>query len=147
MPGDGTVEERLRRLEDLDEIRRLFQEYRRALDGRDLDAYTRLFTEDGEFVTNTGTHVGRPAIREMLEELLGGARPGAQGGSFHLVANEVVDLDGDRASAESTWAFVVRGEGGTPVLRMLGRYRDVLRREGGTWRFQRRDARADIPGS
>jgi uncharacterized protein (TIGR02246 family) len=141
VPDDGAVEARLRRLEDLEEIRRLFQEYRRALDERDFDAYTSLFTEDGVFVTHTRSYRGHSEIREMLSQLPGGGR------SIHLVANPVVDLDGDRATAEVTWAFIAPGADDTPVLRMLGRYRDELRREGGTWRFARRDARSDIPGS
>jgi uncharacterized protein (TIGR02246 family) len=130
-----------------DAIRRLFEEYRRALDERDFDAYTRLFTEDGVFVTNRRSYEGREEIREMLEQLPGGAADGPRGLSVHLLANPVVDVDGDGATAEVTWAFIVGGEGDTPALRMLGRYRDVLRREGGTWKFTRRDARADIPSS
>ena len=145
-PG-GAVEARLRRLEDRDAIRRLFEEYRRALDERDFDAYTGLFAEDGVFVTNTRIYVGRKEIREMLEQLPGSGADGPRGGSVHLLANPVVDVDGDGATAEATWAFIVRGESDTPALRMLGRYRDVLRREGGTWKFVRRDARADIPSS
>jgi hypothetical protein len=51
--GDSLTE-RLRRLEDAAQIRQLNLEYRRHLDGRDLDAYGRLFAEDGEWLGGTG---------------------------------------------------------------------------------------------
>jgi len=144
-PGDGAVEARLRRLEDLEAIRRLFAEYRRALDEKDFDEYCRLFTEDGVFVANGRAYEGREAIHAMLLGMLGGDLGARRGDDLHVVANPVVDLDGDRATAQLTWAYVVRGEDDRPVLRMLGRYDDVLRRGDGRWRFERRDARSDIP--
>ena len=44
--GDSFAE-RLRRLEDAEQIRQLNLAYRRHLDTRDLDAYGRLFADDG----------------------------------------------------------------------------------------------------
>jgi uncharacterized protein (TIGR02246 family) len=139
------MEARVRRLEDLEAIRRLFMEYRRALDGKEFAAYCELFTEDGEFVANGQPHRGRDAIHDMLVGMLGGALGDRPGADFHLVANPVVELDGDRATAQVTWAYVVRGDGDRPRLLMLGHYDDVLRRDGGRWRFERRDARSDVP--
>jgi hypothetical protein len=40
---------------------------------------------------------------------------------------------------------VVRGDDGGPVLSKLGHYDDELVREGGRWRFLRREAPMDIP--
>jgi hypothetical protein len=44
----ASLEERLQRLEDLEEIRQLLEEYARCLDAGDHAAYAELFTEDGE---------------------------------------------------------------------------------------------------
>ena len=44
-----TLEDRLRQLEDKEEIRDLLNEYGRTLDRRDLAAYSRLFAADGEW--------------------------------------------------------------------------------------------------
>jgi uncharacterized protein (TIGR02246 family) len=139
------IEARLRRLEDLEEIRRLFMEYRRALDDKDLGGYCDLFTEDGEFIANSQRYRGREAIHGMLVGMLGSALGDRPGADFHLVANPIVEVDGDRATAQVTWAYVVRGEDDRPLLLMLGHYDDVLRRDGGRWRFERRDARSDVP--
>ena len=139
--AEQTLETRLRRLEDLEEIRRLHVEYGRALDARDFEAYCGLFTEDGEFVSNGTVYRGREAIRGMLDGL--GAGPAGQ--NLHLFANPAIELRGDRATATLTWAFVVAGEDGRPALRLLGRYSDVLRRDSGRWRFERREATGAFP--
>jgi len=60
--GDS-VEERLRRLEDTEQIRQLNLAYRRHLDARDLDPYGRLFADDGEWLGGTGYGKGRRASR------------------------------------------------------------------------------------
>lgn len=143
--GVGPLEARLCRLEDLEAIRRLFMEYRRTLDGKDFEAYCRLFTQDGEFVANGQRYRGREAIHAMLIGMLGGALGAERGEDFHLVANPIVEVDGDRATADLTWVYVVRGEGDRPVVRMIGHYHDVLRREAGEWKFELRDATSDIP--
>jgi uncharacterized protein (TIGR02246 family) len=139
------LEARVRRLEDLEAIRRLFADYRRALDGKDWDAYCRLFTEDGVFEANGRRFEGREAIHAMLLGMLGTDLEATRGDDVHIVANPVVEVDGDRATASLTWAYVVRGDGDRPVLLKLGHYDDALRREDGSWRFERRVADSDIP--
>jgi hypothetical protein len=81
----------------------------------------------------------------MLIGMLGNALGAKVGDDFHVVANPIVEVRGDRATAEVTWAYVVRGEGDKPVLRMLGHYNDVLRRVNSAWKFEVRDARSDVP--
>ena len=50
-----------------------------------------------------------------------------------------------RATATSTWSYVVRADDDTPRLEKLGHYEDELVREDGVWRFARRAAPTDIP--
>ena len=64
--GDSLTE-RLRRLEDAAQIRQLNLEYRRHLDARDLDAYGRLFAEDGEWLGGTGYGQGPAGITPSPE--------------------------------------------------------------------------------
>src|SRR5262249_29539302 len=54
----STVEARLQRLEDIEEIRLLLLDYGRFLDARDLAAYSRLFAKDGEWVGGFGSAKG-----------------------------------------------------------------------------------------
>ena len=137
---------RVQRLEDRAEIERLFFDYRRFLDARDLHSYSRLFCEDGEWSGRTGRAVGPDAIRRMLEENLSPNPPAPGATSWHVVSNPVIDLiDGDRASAQVSWALIRRGEGDQPQIALLGHYDDLLAREDGRWKFKRRQAHIDIP--
>ncbi|HUZ20445.1 MAG TPA: nuclear transport factor 2 family protein [Acidimicrobiales bacterium] len=145
MTSRESTEARLQRLEDLEEIRQLFIEYKRALDGKDFAAYASLFATDGEFVAGELHAKGRAEIQAMVEGMLGNLLGDERGNDFHLVINPSVRLDGDRATAEVTWAYVVRGGGDQPVLSKLGHYDDELIREDGRWRFLRRSAPTDIP--
>lgn len=139
------VEERLRRLEDREEIRQLIQEYRSHLDARDLDAYGRLFASDGEWLGGTGYGQTPVGITAMLEERLPGNSGPSGLASWHILTEPEIELHGDRATGAVTWALVVRGDGDTPVMRLLGHYEDTYVREHGRWRFQRRIAHTDIP--
>jgi ketosteroid isomerase-like protein len=142
--SDDSFADRLRRLEDVEQIRQLNLAYRRHLDARDLDAYGRLFAADGEWLGGTGYGRTPAGITAMLEERLP-ARDGAGPAAWHLVAEPEIELDGDRAVGLVTWAWVGRGRNGTPVLRLLGHYDDTYVREHGRWRYQRRIAHTDIP--
>jgi uncharacterized protein (TIGR02246 family) len=139
---------RLRRLEDLEAIRRLFIEYKVVLDRQDFAAYADLFAEDGEFVAGPGAAKGRAAIREMVEAMPSSGLLGREpGDDYHVIVNPLIELDPtdpDRARAELTWLYVVKSEDGGPQLAKLGHYNDTLVREAGRWRFLRREAPADI---
>ena len=142
--GDSLTE-RLRRLEDAAQIRQLNLEYRRHLDARDLDAYGRLFAEDGEWLGGTGYGQGPTGITAMLKERLAG-NPGPPGPtSWHLVTESGVDVRGDWATGTVTWALIQRGDDDKPAMRLLGHYNDVYVRERGRWRYRRRIAYTDIP--
>jgi ketosteroid isomerase-like protein len=143
-PGES-FEQRLRRLEDTEQIRQLNLEYRRHLDARDLDAYGRLFAADGEWLGGTGYGKGPAGITAMLAERLP-ANPAAPGPThWHLVTESDVKVHGDRATGTVTWALVRRDEGDTPAMQLLGHYDDAYVRENGRWRYQRRVAHTDIP--
>jgi hypothetical protein len=147
--ADDKTSGRLRRLEDLEEIHQLFMDYKRVLDGKDFGAYAALFADDGEFVAIEAGARGRAAIEAMVAAMPGTDLLGAEvGDDFHLVLNPQIQLDRDdpdRARAQSTWAYVVKGDAGEPMLAKLGHYEDELVREGGAWRFLRRAAPMDIP--
>lgn len=140
-----SVEERLRRLEDREAIHALLMAYRRHLDARDFAAFARLFARDGEWHGGSGHERGPAAIQAMLEERIG-PRVEAPGPThFHVVGNERIEPDGDRAGATSTWMLLRRGDGDVPELVLLGRYVDELVREDGEWRFASRQALTDVP--
>ena len=140
------VENRLRKLEDLEEIRRLLMDYGRFLDRRDFESFSLLFAEnDGEWIGGMGRARGQKAIRRLMEETIGTNAGEDSPGNFHLFTNDRIDLNGDRAAAETKWIFMVRSAGGKPEPFYLGHYEDELVREKGEWKFLRRVVFSDIP--
>jgi uncharacterized protein (TIGR02246 family) len=140
---DSSVEARLQRLEDAEEIRMLLLDYGRFLDARDLVAYSRLFAKDGEWAGGFGSAKGPTGILAFMEKNLG-TGPN-RGNTFHILSNFVINVDGDTATAWSRWTFVTPGADGKPVISQAGRYDDSLVREDGRWKFKRRVASNDIP--
>jgi len=143
-----SLEARVARLEDLEAIRRLLLDYRRHLDGKDIRAYAELFAADGEFIAGPGGEIraqGPEAIFALVDGMRGTLLTDAGGDDVHVAVNEVIELDGDRARVTSTWVYLIRGEGDVPEVSKIGHYDDVVTREGGRWKFLRREAPMDIP--
>jgi ketosteroid isomerase-like protein len=118
-------------------IRLRLAQYNHSLrDGR-LDDLVDCWTSDGVFTALGTSYQGRDAIRELLT--VPTRREGQQRiGGGHVVANTIMDVDGDRAHAE-TDLFTIALDGDRWVLRgSVGRYVDDLVNEGDAWRFASR---------
>jgi ketosteroid isomerase-like protein len=140
----ASLEARVQRLEDMEEIRIVLTEYGRTLDARDFTAYSHLFAKDGEWVGGFGTVKGPPAIQAFMEKNVGTMN---KAHNFHLLTNFVIEVQGDAATAWSHWSFVVPTPDNKPVIAQSGRYDDILIRENGHWKFKRRTASNDIPSA
>jgi len=138
---------RVRVLEDREEIRNLLQEYRRTLDVRDMRAYAALFAADGSWSGKSGEATGPDAIHDMLVAVLPDNPPAPGSTLWHWIGDPVITVDGDRATAQSLWMHVRRGEDDRPLLPTLGGYDDELIREDGRWRFLRRKVSPLIPAA
>ena len=136
----GSVEARLRSLEDKEQIAQLLIDYGRHLDSRDLAAYASLFATDGEWVGGFGTVKGRSEIRAFMEKSLG-TGPN-RGNSYHIMSNFAITVKGDTATAWSRWTFVTPGANGATIAQ-AGRYDDTFVRENGAWKFKKRVASND----
>jgi uncharacterized protein (TIGR02246 family) len=136
---------RVQILEDREEIRALIMAYGAAHDGRDYRAFANLFAErDGEWVGGLGSAKGREAIFELMDKTIGhNPQPGGSG-TFHLLTNDQIVIDGDRASATTKWLYLTPTDEGRPQMVFLGHYDDVFVRENGHWKFLRREAFGDI---
>ena len=68
-----SVEARLRRFEDKEEIAQLLLDYGRHLDARDFAAYAGLFARDGQWKGGFGTVSGPSNIKAFMEKAMPGA--------------------------------------------------------------------------
>jgi hypothetical protein len=137
--SSATLEARVQRLEDREEIDRLLMEYGVTLDSRNFAAYSQLFAAEGVWSGSIGTIKGPAAIKAAMEKAFDTAAAPNGDGSFHLLTNVIVDVQGDHATAISKWTFVHLVDK-KPVIALAGRYDDSLIRESGHWRFLNRVA-------
>lgn len=146
-PKARSLEARIQRLEDTQEIRDLLTSYGRLLDAHDLAGYSQLFAKNGEWVGGFGSAKGPAAIQALMEKNLGATPKGIPGSTYHLLTNFMIKVNGDRATAWSRWSFTVTGADKKPSILYGGHYDDTLIREDGHWKFLRRVAVNDIPHS
>ena len=136
---------RVQVLEDREAIRALILAYGTAHDHRDYKTFASLFAKNGEWVGGLGSAKGPEAIFELMDRTIG-HNPQPQGsGTYHVLTNDDIAIDGDLASATTKWIYITPGDDGQPKLVFLGHYNDKFIREDGVWKFLRREAPVDIP--
>jgi ketosteroid isomerase-like protein len=136
-----SVESRLQRFADKEEIQNVLLEYGRSLDARDFAAYSAFFASDGEWVGGFGSVKGPANIKAFMEKNMGKA--GNSTNNYHLLSNFVIKVTGDTATAWSRWAFVQPQQSGGATIAQAGRYDDTFVRENGVWKFKKRTASND----
>jgi len=124
------------------EIRDVLERYMRYNDDGDAERLASLFHPDGTFQTSAQSHTGRDVIAALFRAAMP-ATPSQwteeghvfdEPRSLHLGSNPIVDLDGDRATAETDFQVVARNAEGRATVKLVGRFRDRLRRDGdGPW--------------
>ena len=139
--GKESVETRLQRFVDKEEIQSVLLEYGRSLDARDFAAYSGLFAADGEWVGGFGSVKGPANIKAFMEKNMGTGANTTN--NYHLLSNFVIKVNGDTATAWSRWAFVQPQQAGGAVIAQAGRYDDTFVREKGQWKFKKRTASND----
>ena len=143
----ASVAARVQVLEDREAIRALILAYGQAHDHRDYRTLADLFASNGEWVGGLGTAKGPDAIFELMDRTIG-HNPRPEGsGTFHIMANERIQIDGDRATARTQWIYLAPGDDRAPRMVYLGHYDDQFVREDGQWKFLRREAPLDIPAN
>ncbi len=142
-----SIEDRLRILEDREEIRQLLIEYGRALDQRDFADLSKLFSEDAEYIGGGSLSAtkGPAAIAKFVEQVFRKNPMGLRFPNFHLFANVAIQIDGDEAHVKSKGFFLVPNEEDMPLVVMMATNNDVLVRDKGRWKFKRRIVHMEIP--
>lgn len=131
----ASMEERLRRLEDREAIRDLVAGYCRALDDRDLEGFVGLYTDDCVHRQRDGSLYleGVAALREHYA-----ARFLQYGVTLHTPHAHVIEFDGPNAAHGWVTGHAEMGLQGEGWLAAF-RYVDAYRRDGGVWKFARRE--------
>ena len=116
-------------------IRATIAAYTHALDDGRTDDVVATYCPDGVFdMPALGTFRGHDALHEAYDSWKP-TRP-----QRHLVVNTLVtDWNDHEANAISDVVFLLKGDSGW-AIQLVGRYRDTLHHDDGTWRFHRREA-------
>lgn len=126
-----TLEERIARLEDAQEIGQLRARYCQALDDGRWDDLADTFTDDGAFV-GLSTARGREEMLEFFPKL----NSTTVTSWWHFSSNETIDINGGLATG-STWLLQPCVVEGASQL-AAGRYDDTMVRTAEGWRFTER---------
>jgi uncharacterized protein (TIGR02246 family) len=140
-----SLAKRVQVLEDREAIRALILAYGDAHDHRDYRTFADLFAAEGEWVGGLGSAKGPQAIFELMDRTIGHKPLPNGSGTFHVMTNDQIRVDGDLATAVTKWIYITPGDTGAPRLVLLGHYDDRFIRENGVWKFLRREAPVDIP--
>lgn len=121
------------RLADERAIEALLARYADAVNRRDADAWSGLWSADGVWLAFGRRFEGREAVVASWSAAMRGFRL-----VFHTVHAGVIELAGDEASGRFAVSEQLQSSDGTPAL-LLALYHDAYRREAPGWRFARRE--------
>jgi uncharacterized protein (TIGR02246 family) len=140
----ATLAARVQVLEDREEIRALILAYGQAHDHRDYRTFASLFATNGEWIGGLGSAKGPDAIFALMDKSIGHNPLPDGSGTFHVMTNDQIKIDGDRASSVTKWLYITAADDNSPKLTFLGHYNDEFVRENGRWRFLKRQSVSDI---
>lgn len=113
-------------------LRRLKHEYCHTVDDGDYEDWAALFTPDGTFERVGGEHLeGRDALLEMMTNEFDGRFEH----TAHVVANPVIDVDGETATGSWYITFIYETADGATGWNQ-GIYVDAFRQIDGRWFFE-----------
>jgi hypothetical protein len=124
-------------------IRELQSAYCFRMDDADFAGVAALFTKDGRWITSYEQARGRGEIEAVLTRV--NPEKGVGPVRKHLLLNGLIDVDGETASARTSYLVLGEGDAGpTPIV--VGTYEDRLALEDGRWLLAERHLVHEIAG-
>ena len=118
---------------DRDEIVALTVRYATAIDSRQYGLLSTVFTEDADLdYGEVGKWTGAAEVTEFMDLAHAGAA-----NTMHRMSNQVVDVNGDSATARTYVDALILGPDGSGV-NAIGFYDDELVRTADGWRISKR---------
>jgi hypothetical protein len=126
-----SIEERLQRFEDVEEIRRLKVRYAEVCDtGFDADAIISLFTPDGVWDAGEFGRFMGEGMRPYWRETAGVTRA-----AMHYIVNHVVDVDSNGTDATGSCYLLATADREGTAYWMAVKYEERYRKVEGRWLF------------
>jgi hypothetical protein len=126
------LEERVRRLEDLDEIKELHREYLFFISNLDFDKALDCFSETIRVdIAQYGVRKGKEEVTQFFKGVI--YKNVLQSKDGHFTGQPVISVEGDRAKGH--WMFYRFVPEPSPVRWVQGRYDCEYVKENGKWKF------------
>ena len=122
-------------------IRQLHARFVDAVWRKDGDSFADCFTEDGEWIARYARARGPAEIAALMDRNIP-VEPKRK----HFIMNSLIRLEGDRASARTSYLVVLQAAGAALVPSVAGTYQDLLERTAAGWRFRERRLVHDLAG-
>ena len=139
--ADASANGELRRLADELEIRNVVARLAHLADSSgpdDLGEYIDLFTSDATWEMSGSERRGRVDILEGARQRRRSGQQGPGTNSRHVITTQAVRFEGTDSAVSDAYFLFVTDTTGAPVIRLIGHYHDLFRREQGGWRLARR---------
>jgi hypothetical protein len=137
------LEDKVARLEDIEEIKRLQRIYGYYLDNCMWDEIVDLFSDDADFVEigDRGIFCGKEGVRRLFKDVIGvGGRKSYGELRDHMQLQGVVTLGPDGKTAKARWrvwgCLAVPIDGVTRSMFVSGPYENEYVKENGKWLFK-----------
>jgi hypothetical protein len=134
------LEDRLRTLEDIEEIKQLQRIYGYYLDNRMGDEIIDLFSDDTELVDIGGVYLGKEGVRRLFKGVYGGGLPPGHMGQ-HGIQQAVINVDEGGKTAKGRWRVVwcmaAPVDDKIAALWGHGLYENEYIKENGKWLFKK----------
>ncbi|MEP5765075.1 MAG: nuclear transport factor 2 family protein [Halieaceae bacterium] len=128
------------------EIENLIYRYAELIDAGDLEAVAALFTHASIVAPDGSQCRGYDAVLAMYRDATRIYPDSATPCTQHLTSNLLIEVDEDRASADSRFT-VFQALPDFPLQAIIaGRYRDRFERVAGCWRFAQREIQPQLFG-
>ncbi|PRX99751.1 nuclear transport factor 2 family protein [Allonocardiopsis opalescens] len=111
--------------------------FARLADEGTIEQIGELLTADIEWAMAGTTWRGRAQVLDGLRSMRALGHAGPDSGNRHVVTNQEVRAESDRATAHAYFLLVSRGA--PAAILAVGSYRDELRRVTGRWLIARRE--------
>jgi 3-phenylpropionate/cinnamic acid dioxygenase small subunit len=127
------------------EIHELLYRYAELVDAGDFDGVGRLLAR-GSFAGVAGADAIAGLFAATTRRFPDSSTPTGTPRTRHLVLNPIVDVDGDSATARSTFCVVQVTDTGSLQPIVVGRYSDRFARDAAGWYFAARQVDVEMIG-
>ncbi len=121
-------------------IQELIATYNIAIDNKNIDEWTNMWTDDGKWSTTFGEAKGKSELKNMVDQITNEFASGKR----HLSTNIIIEGAPNNMASAKSYLIVTEAKK-TPEVVASGTYSDILKKNNsGEWKFFQRKLDIDL---